>query len=566
MVGWYDPGQLLSTGINVAVSEALGTRADFRVMEAAGAGPSTPATYPGGQDGLWIDYVADLGDGWNPTYAVATQVARDLTFDGPGGRHLTRRGGVVVMGGDEVYPVASREAYAARTEQPYRAAFAGVPEAARPELFALPGNHDWYDGLAAFSRTMCQGRRFGGLRTRQERSYFALRLPAGWWLLGLDFQLESDVDRPQVEFFRAIAAQMKPEDNVILCIPEPSWIYRALEAGPSSGEELEANLAFLERELARVSRGARVRLRLAGDLHHYRHHRATQGYEVHDVVAGGGGAFLHPTHAGRVQEFTEPWSGRTYAQVDDEYPRAEVSRRLAWWNLAFPALNPRFGLLTAAVYLALSWILPHDFGGFALHPHNALGVLSAGLAALARAPWPLPVLVALLVGLIAFADGRKPAFRYLAGPFHALTHLLGATLAAWLADRITVLAEFDRFSAGGFLLEVAITGLTGYVLGAVLFGLYLLASIQLFGCHPNEAFSSLRIQDWKNFVRLHVAPNGTLTVYAIGLERVPRRWRRSRAEGPAWEPDGEPVTSSLIDRFEIRPGDDEPAQSTAKGP
>src|SRR5262245_34770743 len=34
MVGWFDPGQLLSTGIKVVVSEALGLRWDRRLAEA----------------------------------------------------------------------------------------------------------------------------------------------------------------------------------------------------------------------------------------------------------------------------------------------------------------------------------------------------------------------------------------------------------------------------------------------------------------------------------------------------------------------------------------------------
>lgn len=44
--------------------------------------------------------------------------------------------------------------------------------------------------------------------------------------------------------------------------------------------------------------------------------------------------------------------------------------------------------------------------------------------------------------------------------------------------------------------------------------------------HFNEAFSSLRIQDWKNFVRLHVTRGGDLEVHVVGLDRVPRRWKR----------------------------------------
>ena len=47
--------------------------------------------------------------------------------------------------------------------------------------------------------------------------------------------------------------------------------------------------------------------------------------------------------------------------------------------------------------------------------------------------------------------------------------------------------------------------------------------------HANEAFSSLRIEDYKNFLRLHIAKDGSLTIFPIGIERVPRRWRATEA-------------------------------------
>jgi hypothetical protein len=55
-------------------------------------------------------------------------------------------------------------------------------------------------------------------------------------------------------------------------------------------------------------------------------------------------------------------------------------------------------------------------------------------------------------------------------------------------------------------------------------GLYLFISLNILGRHSNEAFSSLHIQDYKNFLRLHLASDGTLTIYPIGIDRVPRRW------------------------------------------
>jgi hypothetical protein len=81
------------------------------------------------------------------------------------------------MGGDQVYPTPSTEGYEDRLKGPYIAALPcpphGVP---RPTLYALPGNHDWYDGLTAFLRLFVRVKtdNIGGWRTEQSRSYFAV--------------------------------------------------------------------------------------------------------------------------------------------------------------------------------------------------------------------------------------------------------------------------------------------------------------------------------------------------------------------------------------------------------
>ena len=91
----------------------------------------------------------------------------------------------------------------------------------------------------------------------------------------------------------------------------------------------------------------------------------------------------------------------------------------------------------------------------------------------------------------------------------------------------------------------------GWLAGSFLTGLYLLVSLNVFGRHSEEAFSALRIQDYKNFLRLHVAADGTLTIYPIKLPRVPRRWRTPRPEDSARMParlvPDEPLEPALIE-------------------
>lgn len=112
MTAWFDPFPLVSTGLQVLVSELIGTRSDYRVIESFGS-PQPPYDFSNEEE-IWFDYVADVGDGWNSTYTIATLLARDNLSVSAGvhGENVqTRRGRLLIMGGDEVYPLASRDNY-----------------------------------------------------------------------------------------------------------------------------------------------------------------------------------------------------------------------------------------------------------------------------------------------------------------------------------------------------------------------------------------------------------------------------------------------------------------------
>jgi hypothetical protein len=192
-----------------------------------------------------LDYVADLGDGFNPTYAIAWLLSREeldlLDADGKV-VETTPRGRILVMGGDQVYPIATREQYQNRLVGPYRAALPCVHNRKPPDLFAIPGNHDWYDGLTSFTRLFCQSRSIGVYQTSQRRSYFSIRLPGDWWLWGIDIQLESDIDDSQLDYFRDIADEIVAEvgageAKIILVTAEPSWVYSAGPSPSGSGRD-----------------------------------------------------------------------------------------------------------------------------------------------------------------------------------------------------------------------------------------------------------------------------------------------------------------------------------------
>src|SRR4051812_4382653 len=79
MATWYDPQQLLRTGVDVILSTVFASRADFRQVEAL-QGRQDVFEYSDKVDAagdFWLDYVADTGDGFNSTYAVAYAVSRE---------------------------------------------------------------------------------------------------------------------------------------------------------------------------------------------------------------------------------------------------------------------------------------------------------------------------------------------------------------------------------------------------------------------------------------------------------------------------------------------------------
>ena len=97
-----------------------------------------------------------------------------------------------------------------------------------PTAFAIPGNHDWIDGLETFQRYVQHRGWLGGWLLPQEKSYFALRLPHGWWLFGLDLALVDDIDMCQCQYFARIAEErMGPSDQARVSVAYNLHMLRA---------------------------------------------------------------------------------------------------------------------------------------------------------------------------------------------------------------------------------------------------------------------------------------------------------------------------------------------------
>jgi hypothetical protein len=589
-VQWLSPGELARTGLQVALAEGIGAYLDKREQQILFSDEAFREDE--GRDELWLDYVADTGDGFHATYAVAYSLGRESLTVAGADRPLPRAQ-VLVLGGDQVYPTPSPGNYDDRFRGPFTAALPEVPPGqSAPTIYALPGNHDWYDGLTAFLRVFATGREsIGAWRTRQRRSYFAVKLPHGWWLFGIDAQENAYIDEPQLEYFhRIINESLRDGDRIILCTPEPAWVqgrydpdvYRVTDSFlrtviDPAGQEAWLQHAYRGRFVPAPKR-ITVPLMISGDWHHYaRYERIDAGASGerdddrrHLVTCGGGGAYLLGTQYLPRTITTPP--------PDTRPPKSETVRQYTR-KVRYPSLARSFWLGLGAP-IRLPWRNP---GFIAM-----LGVVQALLwHAWSRAGGSPNVAVVTLLALVLAgttflaaglgAPHRERLWVTLFGLLHAAAQVLGVRAImvplverAWqpTLPRPTAALTYDLeriWEYGRYYLEwlgwYVAYGLVAGLVSAVVVGLYLVVA-SLFRRNINELFSAQRIEGYKSFVRLHIGPTGELTAYVIGIPRVRRPlpgWRflhwKANPSGQPWEPWFTPrarLRYRLIDTFTIR--------------
>jgi hypothetical protein len=498
---------------------------------------STLAEAAGGE--VWIDFVADSGD----DAAVSEAVARMFTRDYEVGGELLPRADVLFHGGDLAYPVATVLEMTRRLVEPWNRVFEETSDGRARVLLAVPGNHDWYDGLDGFAR-LCQApcafedegaigsadplhpepsehpvlawaeafargdqvKKPKALALRgyvpvQRTSYFRLPLAPGIDLFAVDRQLKR-VDPRQAAYFALPSAPAR-----VVVVPDPARAW---------GEKRPHGVATLEALGIDMARSPN--LLLAGDIHHYE--RSREGRSVH-VVAGGGGAFLH---AARVA------SGGEY-EVDAEFPGKKASRSLLG-GLPLHCATGRAGWLLLAVFGACDAVALIERFRDGVYASAGSALLSSLLVALGTA---------LLVGWRRHRMARVV-------PFATALGLAIGTLPVVLGIAADALALRVIHGSGAFahpvarpLAFVCALGVATFASG-LLFGAMLMIIARL-GLNHAQAYAAMGSAGYKHFVRLRVAAGEGA---GAGASRVDA-WVIGVVDPVAGTP---PV---LVDRFTWRP-------------
>uniref|UniRef100_A0A0D9WUM2 Calcineurin-like phosphoesterase domain-containing protein n=1 Tax=Leersia perrieri TaxID=77586 RepID=A0A0D9WUM2_9ORYZ len=653
MVPWTS-ADLFKTAFDLMVSVTLFVgRFDMRMMQAA-MKRTTDETrnddllydYWNEREDLWFDFVADTGDGGNSSYTVARLLAQPSIQTVIGGSmHTLPRGDLLLIGGDLAYPNPSSFTYEKRFFCPYEYALQPppwyraehialdkpeVPDGVSnmkdydgPQCFIIPGNHDWFDGLHTFMRYICHKSWLGGWFLPQKKSYFALQLPQGWWIFGLDLALHGDIDVYQFKFFAELCRnkillihyisevlQIGENDSVIVMTHEPNWLLDWYWK-----ETTGKNVSHLIQDYL----NGRCKLRLAGDLHHFMRHSAIKSDNPtsvqHLLVNGCGGAFLHPTH---VFKNFEQFSGTTY-ECKAAYPSYDDSSGIALGNiLKFRKKNWQFDIIGGFIYFILV---------FSMFPQCNLGHIlneetwSGRLGRFSSTIWTALLYIfehsyissvgslTLLLASYSFVPSKlSRRKRAIIGGMHVLAHLTAAlllmlllelgieicirnhllatsgyhTLYDWyrsmesehFPDPTGLRARMEQWTLGLYpacikylmsafdvpevmavtrinickngMMSLSRSVLMMYYTSvfiyfwifstpvvSLIFGSYLYICINWFHIHFDEAFSSLRIANYKSFTRFHIKKDGDLEIFTLAVDKVPKEWKLD----PKWEGD-----------------------------
>ena len=606
MVAWFSPFILLKTLQDLVLSKIVGSQVDTRELQSVNENAhktrtqqssckiNNPYIQTDANGDFYFDYIADTGDGWDSTYSIASLLSRDfLVLDNNDEQLRLPRGTFLLMGGDEIYPGPSEKNYQNRLTKPFTHAWdwlwlndASTTQESNikrqqghymhldktPDVFAIPGNHDWYDSLIAFRKVFCnvfEYKSLGQWQTNQSRSYFAIGLPHDWVILAFDFGLDQyKLDGLQYHYFSNMIKNLNSDNKLIILAAEPQWVFGGVQNAKLNQayhdiEQLIADI-FIQKE----QQAPKIYLNLSGDTHNYQRYESLKGTKLQtsmkacaqnynctneqmqmmqksiksqhkrqQIVAGGGGAFLHPTHSNTQknmhiipnQAFSLGEYSENYGVSEVEiknlydlkscYPDVKTSKKLAFkLLLKFIPNNIKLGFFIATIYLVLAWpmrafldsvIIEKQFNGFADSGLNFLTLLISALV---------------ILGFTLWARTRSSLGLTIAGFIHGSLQALllygGYVLVYFLMAYIW--QSYD-LQYGWFLFPIARDTLYFFIISIcspALLALALWVYLTFFQANQNDLFGSGSIAEYKNLLRFKIDKDGRLTIFPIALKNV----------------------------------------------
>jgi len=279
---------------------------------ARGVDPSFTVSLPGLESFIVL---GDTGEGDRSQYAVVPGLLKEGVDTS-----------LMIIASDVIYPVGSVNDYHLKFFRPYQAYPAPI--------YAVPGNHDWYDGLGGFMRIFCDATgqpapRWRGLSGLPARLLWrkpavadeaelaagrALRaapgqqstLPGPYWaidtpalrIVGIDTGIEGDIDGDQAEWLRRVSADAKPK---LLITGKPLVVDNQRHPGTiKDGRDGRGRGAGPRRTVDDIvtDPACNYVAVIGGDIHNYQRYPIDVGggRTIQYIVSGGGGAFMAATH------------------------------------------------------------------------------------------------------------------------------------------------------------------------------------------------------------------------------------------------------------------------------
>ncbi|MEU1853850.1 metallophosphoesterase [Streptomyces sp. NPDC019990] len=310
-ISWLNPRMLWAARNGVLASwfgdPTGGVRGRWVAQRAATGAPADKVIRRDDPDRFSFLVIGDTGEGDDPQYAVVPgllKAGQDTSF--------------AVLASDVIYPVGSADDYGTKFFRPYRDY--------RAPIYAIPGNHDWYEDLGGFMRVFCgdapplppgprprpltrawvrsllwhrprpdDGRHLAQARTLRSDPVQQAVQPGPYWaidagpvrIIGIDTGLLGTIDAEQGAWLREVSQGPRPK---ILVTGSPLYVDGRHEPCAVEGG---GTVDDIVRDPAHHYVAA-----IGGDIHNYQRYpvRLDDGRTLHYVVAGGGGAFMHATH------------------------------------------------------------------------------------------------------------------------------------------------------------------------------------------------------------------------------------------------------------------------------